>query len=180
MDQLCALCFCHADNQDDHRRESAASKAPDCSNCEILAKVRREIQAKNINVTEHKFAQIWNLQHTKALLFLLTSHVTLHMSLNLNVSTKLNTSLKYVLICQAVWSSRSIMGIIMIMTIIRRRKKCAYMPVWSSPTVWPTDGKEVSQRRITLQSNTLFISTEGKNLPTHYKHPGRNLKRKGK
>ena len=132
MDQLCALCFCKADNQDDHRRESAASKAPDCSNCEILAKVRREIQAKNINVTEHKVAQIWNLQHTKALLFLLTSHVTLHMSLNLNVSTKLNTSLKYVLICQAVWSSRSIMGIIMIMTIIRRRKKCAYMPVWSS------------------------------------------------
>ena len=93
IDQLCALCFCHADNQGDHRRESAASKAPDCSNCETLAKVRQEIQAKNTNVTTHK---VWKLQHTKALLFLLTPQF--HMSLN--ISTKLNTSLQNVLICQ--------------------------------------------------------------------------------
>ena len=71
---LCFVLLSHG-HQDDHRRESAAGKAPDCSNCESAA----IIQAKNTNVTEHKVAQIWKLHHTKALLFLLT--VTLHMSL---------------------------------------------------------------------------------------------------
>ena len=37
---LCFVLLSHG-HQDDHRRESAAGKAPDCSNCEILAKVRR-------------------------------------------------------------------------------------------------------------------------------------------